>query len=87
MAVGSADVAQDISLAMESVETENVFSVDLQFLPNAPTRLCIDFTVEDDDLIESVETFQGSLLPALMEFDSTMINDSSIYITDNDRKL
>ena len=83
--VGTADVIRDINLAIEPLE--NGFSADLRFLPNNATTLCLDFTVVDDDFIESSESFQGSLQPALTEFDSTMISDSSVYIADNDGEL
>ena len=91
MTVGTANVTKDISLATESVEIKPTesggLSADLQFLPNNATTLCLDFTVVDDDLIESIESFQGSLQPTLIEFDNTVINDNSVYIADNDSKL
>ncbi len=84
--VGTADIIRDLD---EPLISENSFSADLQFLPNyvAGTTLCLDFTVVDDDLIESIESFQGSLQPALTEFDSTMISNNSVYIADNDGKF
>jgi hypothetical protein len=88
--VGTADVIRDIILAIDFITIEpleNGFSAYLQFLPNNATTLCPDFTVVDDDLIESIESFQGSLHPALTEIDSTVINDTSVYIIDNDGKF
>ena len=87
--IGTADVIRDISLITEFITTEpldNGFSADLQFLPNNATTLCLDFTVVDDDFIESTERFQASLQPVLTEFDRTMISANSVYITDNDGK-
>ena len=85
--IGTADVIRDISLTTEFITIEpldNGFSADLQFLPNNATALYLDFTVVDDDFIESSERFQASLRPALTEFDSTTISANFIYIADND---
>ena len=88
MTVGTADVTKDISLATESKPTESGgLSADLQFLPNNATTLCLNFTVVDDDLIESIESFQGSLQPTLTVFDNTVIDNTAVYIADNDGKL
>ena len=88
MTVGTADVTKDIHLATECKPTESGgLSACLQFLPDNATTLCLDFTIVDDDLIESIESFQGSLQPTLTEFDNTDVKDISVYITDNDGTL
>ena len=82
--MSTVDVTGDIILATEFVPSGDAFVADLQFLPNNATTLCLDFTVVDDDLIESTESFQVSLQPVLANFDSTVISNSSVYIADND---
>ena len=88
MAVGSANVTTDIMTeSVETKPTETGLTVDLQFLPDDVTILCLDFNVEDDELIEDTEHFQGSLQPALTEFDKAIMNKTSVYIADNDGKF
>ena len=87
--LGTVDVVRDINLAAEFILFGGAIFAFLQFLPNNATTLCLDFTVVDDDLIESTESFQVSLQPVLVDFGSTqsVISNSSVYIADNDGKF
>ena len=63
-------------------------SIELEFVRNGDSVVCLRFNVSDDNIIENTEMFQGKLQPRLMEFDqSSMMNTVTIYITDNDGEI